>query len=154
MIGGGLMAQQPIKVNFDRANTLVETIGRGQSQVANGVYSAKDAYAVFGDKSLQNYRMTFRARNPKPADQVQIWAGFRTYNRFDRYIVGLKGGLQNDLYLSRMGYMAADELLGLAPLDFKPQVGQWYQFRIEVCGNRIRVFLNDESLPRIDVIDP
>lgn len=154
MIGGGLMAQQPINVNFDRANTLVETIGRGQSQVANGVYSAKDAYAVFGDKSLQNYRMTFRARNPKPADQVQIWAGFRTYNRFDRYIVGLKGGLQNDLYLSRMGYMAADELLGLAPLDFKPQVGQWYQFRIEVCGNRIRVFLNDESLPRIDVIDP
>jgi len=28
-----------------------------------------------------------------------------------------------------------------------------YHFRIEVCGSRIRVFLNDEPLPRIDITD-
>ena len=63
----------------------------------------------------KNYAVSFKARAPKDAEQVQIWAGFRANNRFDRYVVGIKGGLQDDLYLMRMGYMGTDEFFGCSP---------------------------------------
>lgn len=146
-------AQSPILENFDNAKTSLDVIGRGVTKIENGVFIAKDAYACFGDKYLKNYRFTFDARAPKTAKEVQIWAGFRALNRFDRYVIGFRGGLQNNLYLSRMGYMGADELLDLKVLDFKPKTGEWYKFKIEVVGNRIRIFINNETLPRIDVVD-
>ncbi len=139
--------------NFDNVSTPLTTIGRGNCRIENGVFKSKDAYTCFGDKGMQNYRFSFSARAPKDAEQVQIWAGFRAFNRNDRYVVGFQGGLLNELYLSRMGYMGADELLGLAMLDFHPETGVWYNLKVEVCGNRIRIFVNDEVLPRIDVTD-
>jgi len=138
---------------FQNSQVQYKKIGRGTSEVKNGVLTTKDAYSTFGNPEWSNYEIKFRARTPKTGDQVQIWSGFRAFNRNDRYIVGLKGGLQDDLYLSRMGYMGTDEFLGLAALDFHPETGNWYDFRIVVCGNRIQVFLNNETLPRIDVID-
>ncbi|MGB4415853.1 MAG: sugar-binding domain-containing protein [Paludibacter sp.] len=143
----------PFTENFDNTSVVLKTIGRGNCRLENGVFKSKDAYSCFGDKNLKDYRFSFSARAPKDAEQVQIWAGFRAFNRFDRYVVGLQGGLLNELYLSRMGYMGADELLSLAMLDFHPETGKWYDLKVEVCGNRIRIFLNDETLPRIDVID-
>lgn len=131
----------------------LKTVGRGNCKIADGMFKSKDAYACFGKNDWKNYSFKFRARAPIEANQVQIWAGFRAYNRFDRYIVGLRGGIQNTLYLSRMGYMGTDEFLGLRRLDFEPKPGVWYDLKIEVCGNRIRIFLNNEALPRIDVID-
>lgn len=139
--------------NFSNSGSSLSVVGRGHCVIEDGVFKSKDSYASFGDKSMKDYRVTFKARAPKDADQVQIWAGFRAHNRFDRYVIGLKGGLQDDIYLSRMGYMGADELLDFSGLDFHPEPGKWYEFKIEVCGNRIRVFLNNEKLPRIDVID-
>ncbi|RZF62141.1 glycoside hydrolase family 2 TIM barrel-domain containing protein [Sphingobacterium corticibacterium] len=147
-----VQADPPIKENFEKQVKL-DVIGRGMTKIENGVFKSRDAYARFGKQDLKDFRATFRARAHKDADQVQIWAGFRANNRFDRYIVGFMGGLQNDLYLSRMGYMGTDELLGITSLDFKPEVGEWYTFKIEVVGDRIRIFVNDEQLPRIDVID-
>jgi len=142
-----------LKETFDNATIELSTIGRGNCRVENGVFKSKDSYACFGNQNLKDYRFSFSARAPKDAEQVQIWAGFRAFNRFDRYVIGLKGGLQDDLYLSRMGYMGTDELLGLCALDFHPEPGKWYEFKVEVCGNRIRIFLNNEKLPRIDVVD-
>ncbi len=147
----GMEAQT--KETFSDPQSKLTIIGRGNCRIENGVFLSKDAYACFGDQEMKNYTFTFRARAPKDAEQVQIWAGFRAYNRFDRYILGVKGGLQDDIYLSRMGYMGTDELLDIRPLDFHPAVGQWYDFKIEVCGNRMRVFINNETLPRIDVTD-
>jgi len=141
------------KENFDNATITLKTIGRGNCRIENGIFKSKNAYSCFGEKNLKNYRFTFSACTPKDAEQVQIWAGFRAYNRFDRYIIGLQDGLLNELYLSRMGYMGTDELLGLAMLDFHPETGKWYDIKVEVCGGRIRIFLNNETLPRIDVID-
>ena len=40
-----------------------------------------------------------------------------------------------------------------APLGFHPVPGEWYKVKVEVCGNRIRVFVNDEKLPHIDLED-
>ena len=75
------------------------------------------------------------------------------YERSDRYVVGIKGGLQDDLYLMRMGYMGTDEFLGVRPLGFHPVPGQWYKLKVEVCGSRIRVFVNDEKKPHMDIVD-
>jgi len=101
-----------------------------------------------------NYAFSFRARSAVDADQVQIWAGFRIADRFDRYMVGIKGGEQDDVYLMRQGYMGMDELMGVRPLGFHPLPGQWYRVKVEACGARIRVFVGDEPLPYIDVTDP
>lgn len=150
-----LSAQQTeFKTDFSNASLSIKTIGRGSNKIENGVLKSKDAYACFGNAASKNYRVSFKARAPKGAEQVQIWAGFRAFNRFDRYVVGVRGGLQNNLYLSRMGYMGTDEFLGLRPLRFEPKVGTWYDVKIEVVGPRIRVFVNNETLPYIDVVDP
>lgn len=145
--------QSEFKTDFSNANTPLKTIGRGINKIENGVLKSKDAYACFGNLEWKNYTVKFKARAPKGAEQVQIWAGFRANNRFDRYVVGIRGGLQNNLYLSRMGYMGTDEFLGLRPLNFQPKVGNWYDVKIEVCGDRIRVFVNNEPIPYIDVVD-
>jgi beta-galactosidase len=139
--------------NFDNSITKYEKIGRGDASIANSVLTTKDAYLCFGENSWANYEIKFRARVPETAEQVQICAGFRAANRDDRYFVMLKGGIQKDLYLARLGYMGSDDFLALRQLDFQPVPGKWYDFKIEVAGNRIRVYLNNETLPRIDVID-
>src|SRR5882757_7838317 len=130
-----------------------EKVGKGVCKVSDGVLTTKDAYAVWGGRDWSNYEMRFRARTPVTEEQVQIWAGFREYDRNDRYIIALRGGRQNNLYLSRLGFMGTDEFLALRDLDFHPVPGVWYTFRIQVAGDRIRVFLNDETLPRIDITD-
>lgn len=142
-----------MKYDFAKAGEALKTVGRGTCVVKDGVLTSKDAYVCFGNPEWRNYTVTFRARAPKEAEQVQIWAGFRAYNRNDRYIVGIKGGLQDDLYLSRQGYMGTDELMDICPLGFHPVPGTWYNVKIEVCKNRIRVFVGDNALPHIDVVD-
>jgi beta-galactosidase len=155
LVSSELNAQSNLKLleRFGESGSKVERIGRGLCTIENGVLKTKDAYACFGEKSWKDYEIRFSARTPASKDQVQIWAGFRAYNRDDRYMLGFRGGDQNTLYLSRMGYMGTDEFLALRPLHFHPETGKWYDFRIEVCDDRIRVFLNNEILPRIDVTD-
>ena len=139
--------------DFSNASQPLNTVGRGVCRVNDGVFHSRSAYALFGNPEWKDYTLSFKARAPKDAEQVQIWAGFRTHNRFDRYVIGIKGGLQDDLYLMRTGYMGTDEFMGVRPLGFHPVPGEWYKVKVEVCGNRIRVFVNDEKLPHIDLED-
>lgn len=150
-----LQAQTNIKLteNFEKSITPYEKIGRGDCHVTDGKLSSTDAYLAFGENSWTDYEIKFKARVPEKAGEVQICAGFRAANRDDRYFLMLKGGIQHDLYLARLGYMGSDDYLALRQLDFQPTPGKWYDFKIQVAANRIRVFLNNESLPRIDVID-
>ncbi|MFA6085666.1 glycoside hydrolase family 2 protein [Mucilaginibacter sp.] len=138
--------------NFDAAGKYEKT-GRGECKIANSVLTTKESYLSFGEYNWTDYEVKFKARVPQTADQVQICAGFRAGNRDDRYIVMLKGGIQKSIYLARLGYMGMDDYLALRQLDFQPIPGAWYNFKIQVAGNRIRVFLNNESLPRIDIAD-
>lgn len=147
------MAQTDWKNDFSNTQEKLNTVGRGECIIKNGALFSRSAYARFGQDTWKDYTMSFRARAPKDAEQVQIWAGFRATNRFDRYIVALKGGLLNELYLARLGHSATDQFLGVRPLDFSLQPGEWYKLKIEVCGNRIRIFLNDEKTPRMDIED-
>ena len=139
--------------DFSNQGEILKTVGRGECSIADGVFRSKGSYACFGNPEWKNYSMSFKARAPKGAEQVQIWAGFRAYNRFDRYVAGIKGGLQDDVYLMRTGYMGTDEFMGVRPLGFHPVLGEWYSMKVEVCGNRIRVFVNGEKEPYIDVVD-
>ena len=137
--------------NFE--NLAYKKIGKGECSISDGILVSRDAYASFGNAEWQNYRMSFEARVPKTEEQVQIWFSFREQGRNERYLVGFKGGLQNDIEIGRMGLMGADAFLGIRNLDFEPALGEWYTFTIEVCKNRIRIFLNNQDKPIIDVID-
>ncbi|MCD8388396.1 MAG: glycoside hydrolase family 2 [Bacteroidales bacterium] len=148
-----LTAQQQWHADFSAPGAQLSTYGQGDCSVADGVLKSRGAVAVLGDSAWTDYSLRFEARVPEDADQVQIWAGFRTANRFDRYVVGIKGGLLDDLYLMRTGYMGMDEFMGVRPLGFHPVPGQWYSLRVDVCGKRIRVFVNDSTEPSIDLED-
>lgn len=146
-------AQTLFSDDFSNQKEKLQMVGRGSCSVSDGVLKTNTAYCRFGNHNWKNYSLSFRARAPKNAEQVQIWAGFRANNRFDRYVVGIKGGLQDDIYLMRLGYMGTDEFMGVRPLRFHPVPGEWYKVRVEVVGSRIRVFVGDEKLPYIDVTD-
>jgi hypothetical protein len=100
-----------------------------------------------------NAEITLQARATQDADQVQIWGGFRFRDRDSRYVFALRGGNDNDVYLARYAPDGGAEFLGFAPLDFKPVPGIWYRLRIIILGNRFLIFLNDEKLPRINIVD-
>lgn len=127
--------------------------GKGLCSLQQGILSTRDCYAEFGDSTWKDYSFSFSARTPVSEKEVQIWYGFRTYTRDDRYVLGFRGGEQNNIYFARQGYMGTDEFLALRSLDFQPKTGEWYRFTIRVSGNRFQVFINDETLPRIDYID-
>lgn len=155
LITFNLHAQSGFKLEegFNAPSVKYDKIGRGICKVENSVLTTKNAYLCFGENNWTDYEVKFSARVPDTAKQVQICAGFRAANRDDRYILMLKGGIQKFLYLARLGYMGSDDYLALRELNFQPTVGKWYNFRIQLAGNRIRVFINNESLPRIDIAD-
>ena len=141
------------KDSFSISKPQFTKIGKGLCKVQDGVLATRDAYASVGSAEWENYTISFEARTPKTEEQVQIWFGFREQGRNNRYLVGFKGGFQNDIEIARMGLMGDDRFLGIRNLDFNPTLGVWYAFKIEVCKNRFRVFINNENTPRIDVID-
>jgi len=138
---------------FTNENVDFVKVGKGDCYVEGGRLISREAYASLGNPEWNNYRFSFEAKVPETEEQVQIWASFREQGRNERYVVGLKGGLQNDIEIGRMGLMGDDAFLGIRNLDFQPALGQWYKITIEICKNRVRVFLNDDEKPRIDVID-
>ena len=144
---------QTLTDDFSDSRQTLTTVGKGKCEITDGVLRTQGKYALFGEPSWKDYTVSFRARAPKDAEQVQIWAGFRTHNRFDRYVLGIKGGLQDDLYLMRTGYMGTDEFMGVRPLGFHPVPGEWIDVKVEVCGQRIRVFINGSKKPYIDLED-
>lgn len=139
--------------DFSKPNSNYISIGRGECTVQNGILRTKGASLCLGDKTWTDYEMKFRARVPKGEPFMQIWAGFRAANREDRYVISLRGEQFSDMIINRMGYMASEEFLGLRYLDFRPVPGKWYDIKIQVCGDRIRVYVNDEKKPRYDIVD-
>lgn len=141
------------KYSFSDTEEISETIGKGLCEVNNAILYSKDKYALFGSTDWKDYEFEFEATSVDTLSEVHISAGFRATDRYNRYLIGLKGGSQNELYLAKLGYMGADDYLSLKPLRFIPLKNKWYHFKIQVAENRIRIFLNNESIPRIDVID-
>ncbi len=128
------------------------TIERAQIETNTQSVIILSGYAV-NNKIWDDSQITFSGRATSNADQVQIWAGFCYRDRDSRYVLALRGGNDNDIYLARYAPNGGAEFLGIAPLDFKPQPGIWYYLRVVILGNRFQIFLNDEKLPRLNVVD-
>jgi beta-galactosidase len=127
-------------------------IGRTKVQTADASATIQGGYVVH-DEILGDAKISFRARAPLGTDQVQIWGGFRYRDRDSRYVFALRGGNDNDVYLARYAPDGGIKFLGFTPLDFKPVPGTWYQLRVVTLGKRIQIYLGDETLPRINVVD-
>ncbi len=112
----------------------------------------QDGFAV-ARESWKDGEFHFRARAPKGIEQVQIWAGLRCLDRDRRYVFALRGGNNDDVYLARYAPDGGIKFLGIAPLDFHPVPDVWYKMRAVVRDNRFQIYVNDESLPRINVVD-
>lgn len=96
---------------------------------------------------------SFTARTPDGVEEVQIWAGIRCRDRNSRYVFGLRGGNNDHLYFARYAPEGGIQFLGIAPLNFHPQPGEWHTIRALARGNRFQIYLDKERLPRINVED-
>jgi hypothetical protein len=124
----------------------------GKAQVRHTAESAIISDGFFmNSTSYKNVEIRMRVRAPVDADEVQLWAGFRARDRHDRYVVALRGGNNDHVYLARYGSGGLSRFLGISPLEFSPEVGVWYSLRIVLWENRIRIFLGDETAPCMDV---
>jgi beta-galactosidase len=117
--------------------------GADSLMIANG--SVADL-APRGDSTL-----SFRARAVK--EPVQIWGAVRVKDRENRYVFGLRGGTEPQLSFARYAADGRSRNLGFAPLEFKPEAGKWYRFRVSAEGRHFQVYLDDEILPRINITD-
>lgn len=113
--------------------------------IAGGFFRHGEAH---GDGELR-----FILRAPEGAAEAQSWVGFRCRDRHSRYTVALRGGNNNHLHLARLAPEGGARFLGIAPLDFAPVVGKWYELRVVLDGLRIQVYLDGDEHPRLDVVD-
>jgi hypothetical protein len=126
-------------------------IGRLERQQRAESMMLKDGFLI-SKRSWGDTDFSFQARAPAGVE-VQIWAGLRCRDRDSRYVFGLRGGNNDHVYLARYAPDGGDRFLGIVPLGFHPEPGTWYALRAAVRGNRIHIYVNDESLPRINVED-
>lgn len=97
--------------------------------------------------------MSFRARAVKENEPVQIWGAIRVMDRENRYVFGLRGGVEPQLSFARYAADGKSRNLSFASLDFKPKIGEWYRIRVATVGRHFQIYLNDELLPRINITD-
>ena len=108
---------------------------------------------MIAQKPWSDCEFSFAARAPQDTSQVQIWAGIKCRDRDSRYVFAVRGGNNDDLYLARYGADGTARFLGIAPLGFHPEPGDWYELRAVTRGSRLLIFLNQEMIPRINVVD-
>lgn len=147
-------AAQLLEARFDRFDAGCWKIeGRGQSGVREGVLRLTGCEAAAGEAGWSDYELRFRARAPRDASEVQIWASVRRTARDSRYAIGLRGGNNHQLYIARIAPNGRQAFLGMKPLDFEPRPGEWYRVRIVVAGRSIVVYLNENTSPSMEVSD-
>ena len=122
---------------------------RENCRFADGVLTTQDCWVADESAPMADVDLSFTARAPETAAQVDIWASFRHHDREHRYMVGLRGGSHKHLYLARLGAVGYDKMLALCPLEQSAMPGVWYRLRVVCAGSRIEVYLNGEAQPRI-----
>ena len=124
-------------------------VDRGEVIWKDNSVVIQDCILQHKDSLNQPFELSFEARALKGEKQVQIWAGVGMLDRDNRYMLGLRGGNNNDLFLRRRKTVGKDKLLALEPLEFEPKTGNWYKIRIVSWDGNIHVYLADEDAPRI-----
>jgi beta-galactosidase len=129
-----------------------QRFGRLSLQQEDDSFILQDGFLV-SREAWKDVDFSIAARAPYNVDQVQIWAGIRCRDRDSRYVFGLRGGNNDDIYLARYAPDGGARFLGIAPLDFHPEPGQWYSIRAVARENRFQIYLGQDKLPRISVED-
>jgi hypothetical protein len=141
------------------SNTFWEIYDKGTAEIiaTENVLRLDDTHAVTGDMSWTDYELEFRARAPSHAEDVQIFASLRYTFDTSRYVVGVRGGNNNDVFVARYSTGGNDRILKVQPLGFAPVKDTWYIIRVTVVGNsRITVCVEDDdrrSLSTVSVAD-
>lgn len=155
-----LGAQNPVlpegmlEERFERLESSRWTIeGRGESGVSEGVLRLTGCEAVAGAADWTDYELCFRARAPKEAEQAQLWASVRRTARDSRYVVGLRGGNNNQVYMARYAPNGQQAFLGVKELADPPRPGEWCRVRIVASGSRLQVFLGEATEPVMEADD-
>lgn len=131
-----------------------ETVGAGKAVVSpEGEVHTEGALVEAGEDGWKDYELKFEARVPETAPEAQIWAAVRCADRDRRYVVGLRGGNNQQLYISRYAALGGERFLGYRPLNFTVKPGEWYAVRIQMVGEKIAVYLRDEKAPFMVVTD-
>jgi len=130
-----------------------QVFGRAELEVAGDAVTIANGFAA-DLTPLADCELRFRARALPVEDRnVQIWGAIRVRDRESRYMFGLRGGLENQVYLARMAPDGGARFMGFAPLEFEPRADEWYELRVLAMGRRFMIFLGDEDLPRINIVD-
>ena len=125
------------------------THDRGRFLAENGVLTVSGGWVSAAGVSAENFEFSFSARAPEDGSETQIWASFRQYSRDYRYVVALRGGNNQHLYLGRMGAEGYDKMLALRPMEWTPLPGEWVKIRVVCAGQNIAVYVNDGAAPLI-----
>lgn len=129
-----------------------KSYGRIVLQFLSDSVIVRDGFAMEA-KTWEDCVYSFEARAPQDVAQVQIWAGIKCRDRDNRYVFALRGGDNDDMYVARYGSEGASKFLGIAPLGFHPEPGTWYRIKAVSRGGRLLIYLNQEELPRLNVVD-
>jgi len=132
--------------------TLWKSYGRIALQHLQNSTVVQDGFMI-EQRQYGDCEFSFDVRAPLGVPEVQIWSGIKCRDRDSRYVFALRGGNNDHMYLARYGPDGAAKFLGIAPLGFHPVAGDWYTLRAITRGNRILIFLNQETSPHINVID-
>ncbi|NNM85894.1 MAG: hypothetical protein HKL96_09105 [Phycisphaerales bacterium] len=110
-----------------------------------------------GSGSISNtwndFALQLEMRAPAGAPGVELWCAVRCVDLQNRYVVALRGAPYNDLYIARYAGEGGIRFLGLAPLGFTPELNTWYALKVFAINRSFHVYLNDETVPRLNTHD-
>jgi hypothetical protein len=105
------------------ANQGWEVCGRLTADYRGGALRLQDGFILSSDIAPQSCSFSFEGRAPEDASEVQVWAAIRCRDRDSRYLLGIRGGANNDVYLAKYAPEGGNRFLGVARLPFRPEVG-------------------------------
>lgn len=130
-----------------------DVFGRAKVDLSSTSVSVKNGLLISKKTAPENAEYAFRLRVPESEKLVQLWAGFKAKDGENRYVVALRGAPNNHVYMARYAPDGNARFLGFANLDFDLQVGKWYDLKVLTKDGRIQVYVNNETVPRLNVKD-
>ncbi len=123
---------------------------RGEAKVSSGALALTGPIALWPGQQFGDLDFTVRARL---SEDGEAWVRFRYADDNTHYALALRANNCDDLFLFRFSPGGKDRLLALKPLGFTPKSNQPCTLRITAEGGLIRVWLNEEAMPRISAVD-
>jgi alpha-L-arabinofuranosidase len=129
--------------DFSKMDENWRRTGQGEWSAEDGVLKqsaiAPGVTLFMGDTTLTDYTITLKAKRVSGENGFQIY--FLNRRNFERYRWDI-GGWGNSLYYLESG-MRSESMPGSI------EIGRWYDIRIEIKGNTVKGFLDDELVQEI-----